>query len=63
MASVASAPPHEGEKPFFPDEPNGPSVKTEIPGPKSKAAVEKLDKIFETRSLNMMGDYSKSYGN
>jgi len=63
MASVASAPPHDGEKPFFFDEPTGPDMKTEIPGPKSKAAIERLHKVFDTRSLNMMGDYTKSIGN
>jgi 4-aminobutyrate aminotransferase/(S)-3-amino-2-methylpropionate transaminase len=44
-------------------EPEGPSVKTEIPGPKSKAAITELDKVFDTRSLNMLTDYSKSAGN
>jgi 4-aminobutyrate aminotransferase/(S)-3-amino-2-methylpropionate transaminase len=63
MASIASAPPHEGEKPFFADEPKGPTIKTEIPGPKSKDAIKRLDKVFDTRALNMMGDYSKSIGN
>jgi hypothetical protein len=65
MASVATAtaPAHEGEKPFFPDEPAGPSLVTSIPGPKSKAAAERLNKIFDTRALNLMTDYSKSYGN
>jgi 4-aminobutyrate aminotransferase/(S)-3-amino-2-methylpropionate transaminase len=57
MASTAS------ETPFFPGEPSGPVVKTAIPGPKAKEAIARLDKIFETRSLNMMGDYSKSIGN
>jgi 4-aminobutyrate aminotransferase/(S)-3-amino-2-methylpropionate transaminase len=63
MASIASAPPREDEKPFFPDEPSGPSLKTDIPGPKSKAAIERLGKVFDTRALNMMGDYSKSTAN
>ncbi|KAK3901048.1 hypothetical protein C8A05DRAFT_16718 [Staphylotrichum tortipilum] len=44
-------------------EPEGPSVKTEIPGPKAKAAIAGLDKVFDTRSLNMLTDYSKSAGN
>ncbi|KAK4236396.1 hypothetical protein C8A03DRAFT_45603 [Achaetomium macrosporum] len=44
-------------------EPEGPSVKTEIPGPKAKAAIAELDKVFDTRSLNMLTDYSKSAGN
>jgi len=47
----------------FPDEPSGPSVKTEIPGPKSKAAIADLDKVFDTRALNMLTDYEKSKGN
>jgi 4-aminobutyrate aminotransferase/(S)-3-amino-2-methylpropionate transaminase len=52
-----------GEHPFFPDEPSGPSVKTAIPGPQTKKAIAELDKVFDTRSLNMMADYRKSYGN
>jgi 4-aminobutyrate aminotransferase/(S)-3-amino-2-methylpropionate transaminase len=51
------------EQAFFPDEPTGPSVKTAIPGPKSKQAIERLSKVFDTRSLNMMTDYQRSYGN
>ena len=63
MASIASAPPRDDEKPFFPDEPSGPSIKTEIPGPKTQAAIKHLDKVFDTRSLNMMADYTKSTAN
>jgi 4-aminobutyrate aminotransferase / (S)-3-amino-2-methylpropionate transaminase len=63
MASIASAPPRNDEKPFFPDEPEGPSIKTEIPGPQSKSLIQELEKIFDTRSLNMMGDYITSTGN
>jgi len=48
---------------FFPDEPAGPIVKTEIPGPESKRAIERLSKVFDTRSLNMMANYGQSYGN
>ncbi|KAF2640744.1 4-aminobutyrate aminotransferase [Massarina eburnea CBS 473.64] len=48
---------------FFPDEPTAPTVKTQIPGPKSQAAIERLSKVFDTRSLNMMADYGQSYGN
>lgn len=50
-------------KPFFADEPAGPTVKTAIPGPESKKAIDELNKVFDTRSLNMLADYSKSYGN
>jgi len=51
------------EQPFFPDEPAKPIVKTSIPGPKSSAAIEKLAKVFDTRSLNMMANYNQSFGN
>jgi len=51
------------QQPFFPDEPSGPTVKTAIPGPQSKKAIERLDKVFDTRSLNMLADYNKSFGN
>lgn len=44
-------------------EPEAPSVKTEIPGPKAKAAIAELDQVFDTRSLNMLTDYQKSAGN
>ncbi|KAF2271724.1 4-aminobutyrate aminotransferas-like protein [Westerdykella ornata] len=50
-------------QPYFPDEPKEPIVKTEIPGPESKRAIEKLNKVFDTRALNMMVDYTKSLGN
>jgi 4-aminobutyrate aminotransferase/(S)-3-amino-2-methylpropionate transaminase len=61
-AAVKSSPP-SGEQPFFPDEPAGPIVKTAIPGPQSKKAIEDLDKVFDTRSLNMLANYQKSFGN
>jgi 4-aminobutyrate aminotransferase/(S)-3-amino-2-methylpropionate transaminase len=63
MASVASAPARNDEKPFFPGEPEGPSIKTEIPGPKSKGLIQDLDKVFDTSNLNMMADYTKSTAN
>jgi len=48
---------------YFPDEPRAPSMRTSFPGPNSKAAIEDLDTVFDTRSLNMIADYSKSAGN
>ena len=36
---------------------------TSIPGPKSKKAIEELDKVFDTRSLNMLANYQNSFGN
>jgi 4-aminobutyrate aminotransferase/(S)-3-amino-2-methylpropionate transaminase len=61
-AAVKSSPP-SGEQPFFPGEPAGPVVKTAIPGPQSKKAIEDLHKVFDTRSLNMIANYQKSFGN
>lgn len=62
-AAAVKPAPSSGETPFFPDEPAGPIVKTEIPGPITRKAIEDLDKVFDTRSLNMMANYQKSFGN
>ncbi|KAH7073688.1 aminotransferase class-III-domain-containing protein [Paraphoma chrysanthemicola] len=62
-AAAAFAPDTSAEQAFFPDEPADPIIKTAIPGPESKKAIERLSKVFDTRSLNMMADYSRSYGN
>ncbi|KAK0362816.1 4-aminobutyrate transaminase [Friedmanniomyces endolithicus] len=51
------------EHPFFPDEPHCPIIRTAIPGPESKKAIAHLDKVFDTRSLNMMANYQNSFGN
>lgn len=51
------------EAPFFSAEPAGPTVKTAIPGPESQKVIKDLDKVFDTRSLNMLADYTKSFGN
>lgn len=47
----------------FVNEPAGPTVKTAIPGPQGKKAIEDLYEVFDTRSLNMLADYTKSAGN
>lgn len=44
-------------------EPSAPSVKTAIPGPKAKEQTAELNKVFDTRSLNMLTDYKASIGN
>ncbi|CAO2648190.1 Nn.00g074570.m01.CDS01 [Neocucurbitaria sp. VM-36] len=62
-SAAAAAVADSSEQSFFPDEPTAPIVKTEIPGPNSKKAIERLSKVFDTRSLNMVADYSRSYGN
>ena len=48
---------------YYPGEPEAPVVKTEIPGPKSKEHIAKLNQVFDTRSINMLTDYTKSFGN
>lgn len=62
-AAVKSSQSATTSKAIFPDEPSGPIIKTEIPGPQSKKAIEDLHKVFDTRSLNMLADYQKSHGN
>lgn len=63
-AAAAATPSDAGEQAsLFPGEPSQPTVKTQIPGPKSKAAIERLSKVTDTRSLNMMANYQQSYGN
>lgn len=65
-ASVATAMKQDtssGDEPYFPDEPKAPRVVTAIPGPRSKKAIGELDKVFDTRSLNMLVNYQNSFGN
>lgn len=48
----------------FPQEPAAPSVVTAtIPGPKGKAAIESLGKVFDNRCTYFIADYEKSTGN
>lgn len=67
--NVSPPPPPSGSKlpstgtQLFHGEPMGPSVKTQIPGPKSAKAIERLTQVFDTRSLNMIADYKESRGN
>jgi 4-aminobutyrate aminotransferase/(S)-3-amino-2-methylpropionate transaminase len=51
------------EKPFYVGEPEGPVLKTKLPGPESAKHIKELDTVFDTRSLNLMVDYTKSQGN
>lgn len=50
-------------KTFYDGEPEGPTVKTPIPGPKSAQIIKDLDPVFDTRNLNMITDFTKSHGN
>jgi 4-aminobutyrate aminotransferase/(S)-3-amino-2-methylpropionate transaminase len=51
------------QQPFYAGEPAMPSVKTAIPGPRSKELIKDMDTVFDTRALNMVTDYSRSFGN
>lgn len=63
-AATAAAVDHSiTNDPYFPDEPSAPQVRTAIPGPQSKTAVQELDRVFDVRSYNMMANYEKSCGN
>lgn len=50
-------------KSYIPKEPNGPSVKTEMPGPKGREAIKKIDKVFDMKSVGLPADFQNSHGN
>jgi hypothetical protein len=50
---------HASEKSFFPDEPEGPAVKTAIPGPASKKIISRLDNYQDTRSVFYIAGMSR----
>ncbi|KAK4703070.1 hypothetical protein P7C70_g3149, partial [Phenoliferia sp. Uapishka_3] len=59
LATPASLP-----KDFFPDEPTGPNVlSATVPGPKSKAASERIAQFQDNRTHVLVADYAKSRGN
>lgn len=47
----------------FPTEPLAPSVKSAVPGPESKATVDRIEQHFEAKAAYFVGDYKKSIGN
>ena len=42
---------------------NGPSCKTEVPGPKSKQLLSEINQIQDLRTANFVVDYQASNGN
>jgi 4-aminobutyrate aminotransferase / (S)-3-amino-2-methylpropionate transaminase len=50
-------------KPFYAGEPAAPVLKGPIPGPLSTRCIEELGQVFDTKSLSLLTDYSKSVGN
>eukprot|EP00054_Salpingoeca_dolichothecata_P004817 m.32022 g.32022 ORF g.32022 m.32022 type:complete len:494 (-) comp14885_c0_seq1:119-1600(-) len=62
--SAASFPsPPSTPSPPFSGEPTGPSVSTEIPGPRSHQLMKELAELQEAGALTYFVDYSKSKGN
>lgn len=65
-ASIAAATVPEPSSPdhsFFPNEPDAPHVRSEIPGPQAKKAIQNLDRVFDTRSVSLLANYNDSVGN
>lgn len=49
--------------PYYEGEPEGPVVKTEVPGPNSRKEIKELNEVFDTRALSLLTDYTKCSGN
>jgi 4-aminobutyrate aminotransferase / (S)-3-amino-2-methylpropionate transaminase len=45
------------------NEPSAPSVLTTIPGPSTDSVKSQLDVIFDSRTVQLVIDYTKSSGN
>jgi 4-aminobutyrate aminotransferase/(S)-3-amino-2-methylpropionate transaminase len=48
---------------FVKGEPEGPVVKTEIPGPKSKKLLSELRSLQHAETVQLFSNYDKSIGN
>lgn len=67
-AEVTAEPYYEAEQPaapqpFYGGEPAAPVMRTQFPGPRGQKLARELDKVFDTRALNVLADYNKSVGN
>ncbi|KAF9897460.1 hypothetical protein BX616_005551, partial [Lobosporangium transversale] len=55
---------HKDQQNLVEGEPSGPKIVTSvIPGPKTRAGLQDLDKLQDTRAATMMTDLDKSIGN
>jgi len=54
---------HSNLSTLVPEEPSGPSVITQIPGPKSKEYLAELNNIQFSNTVIFFTDYDKSIGN
>lgn len=63
MHSIRRINPYIDMSSFYAWEPEAPVIKTDIPGPLAIEEAGRLDKVFDIRSINMLTDYSKSFGN
>lgn len=62
--SSGSKRPRGEERPFFENEPRTPRLQSKsLPGPNGRRAMEELEGVFDTRSLNLVVDYRASFGN
>ena len=63
-ATIKSEAINSSGRTIFQHEPAAPHVNDPLAlGHKSKAYIKELDEVFDTRSMNMMVDYTKSIGN
>ncbi|KAG0253947.1 4-aminobutyrate transaminase [Mortierella polycephala] len=54
---------HKDQQDLVQGEPSGPRINTAIPGPKTKAGLQHLDTLQDTRAATMMTDLEQSIGN
>ncbi|CAG9839880.1 unnamed protein product [Diabrotica balteata] len=53
----------DNKKSLVPGEPDGPCIKTELPGPKSIEGIKHLSNLQMVQSVQYLADYQKSIGN
>ena len=65
LLSTATSPAKEtsGSKPYIVGEASYPTMKCEVPGPKSKSLLADLSKMQAMDSVHFFADYDKSLGN